>query len=370
MKIAIRTDASLLIGTGHVMRCLTLADALRARGALCTFICRGHEGHLLEFIRSKGFKAHELPAAGPVSPDSCGDPCEGRPAVLSHAAWLGSSQTDDAQSCAQILRLERPDWLLVDHYALDARWERAMAPFCGRIMAIDDLADRSHSCHLLLDQTLGRSAVDYHAWVPGGCKLLCGAQYAMLRPEFADLRPYSLQRRRTPQVREVLVTMGGVDEDNVSALALRALENTGMARECRVTVVLGPTAVWGHEMRQQVERSPMQARVLMDVRNMAQLMADSDLAIGAAGTTAWERCCLGLPTVLLCLAENQRKASEELERAGAALGVNFNSPSLQQDLGQALVQLSEPGRLKTMAMKAAAICDGLATQHVAQHLYG
>jgi UDP-2,4-diacetamido-2,4,6-trideoxy-beta-L-altropyranose hydrolase len=370
MKIAIRADASLLIGTGHIMRCLTLADALRARGAICIFICRGHDGHLLELIRSKGFKAHELPTAEPANPDSSGEPSVGARAVLSHAAWLGGSQSDDAQACAQILRHERPDWLLVDHYALDTRWEQAMAPFCGRIMVIDDLADRSHSCDLLLDQTLGRSAVDYHAWVPEGCKLLCGAHYAMLRPEFAGLRSYSLQRRQTPRVREVLVTMGGVDEGNVSTLALRALENTEMARECRATVVLGPTALWGHEVRQQVERSPMQARVLMDVRNMAQLMADSDLAIGAAGTTAWERCCLGLPTVVLCLAENQRKASEELERAGAALGVNFNAPSLEQDLGQALIQLSDPRQLKTMSMKAAAICDGLATEQVTQLLYG
>jgi UDP-2,4-diacetamido-2,4,6-trideoxy-beta-L-altropyranose hydrolase len=223
---------------------------------------------------------------------------------------------------------------------------------------------------LLLDQTLGRSQSDYKSLVAEGCKLLCGAHYAILRPEFANWRPYSLQRRQTPQVHEVLVSMGGVDEDNVSELVLSALENTEQLRHCRVTVVLGPTALWGDAIRKRVESSPMQARVLIGVRNMGQLMAESDLAIGAAGTTAWERCCLGLPTLVLCLAENQRKASEELETAGAALGVNFYSPTLPQDLGKALIQLSNSSRLKTMSMKAAAICDGLATEHVAEQLYG
>ena len=186
MKITFRTDASLQIGTGHVMRCLTLADALAARGAYCQFICRAHDGNLIEFIRRKGLTAHPLPA-GAALPRSPTDP--------THAAWLGATQAEDAEACAPILAAQRPDWLIVDHYALDARWERALAPHYRKLMVIDDLADRPHSCDLLLDQTFGRDAADYRPLVPADCRLLCGSHYALLRPEFAALRPYSLQRR-------------------------------------------------------------------------------------------------------------------------------------------------------------------------------
>jgi UDP-2,4-diacetamido-2,4,6-trideoxy-beta-L-altropyranose hydrolase len=316
VNVVFRADASLEIGTGHVMRCLTLADALSAQGAECHFICREHPGHLIEHIRAKGLAVHALPC----SPDGRNMDDD---APLAHANWLGATQREDAEACAAILRDVHADWLVVDHYALDVRWEEALAPHHRKLMVIDDLADRPHRCDLLLDQTFGRRADDYRPWVPAGCTLLCGSRYALLRPEFAALRSYSLARRESPRLQRLLVTMGGVDKDNATGRVLEALESCALPDDCRITVVMGATAPWLAEVRRQAAQLRWPTEVRVGVSDMARLMADSDLAIGAAGATSWERCCLGLPTVMIVLAENQKTAAMLLEQAQAAVILNL-----------------------------------------------
>lgn len=366
-SIIFRTDASIQIGTGHVMRCLTLADALAARGADCGFICRAHPGNLIEFIRGKGYVAHVLPVSGTEIGDGRLDiSVSGESeANLIHSNWLGVDQAEDAEACAPILAAQRPDWLIVDHYALDARWERALAPHYRKLMVIDDLADRRHACDLLLDQTFGRDAADYRPLVPADCHLLCGSRYALLRPEFAALRPYSLERRAKPALRELLITMGGVDKDNATGLVLQALRLSPLPADCRITVVMGATAPWLDAVRTQVQDMPWPTRVLIGVRDMAQLMADSDLAIGAAGATSWERCCLGVATIMLVLAENQFKIAEALCNAGAA---HLLDVSKLQDNQQLISSeyLEEPLWLGEMSAAAAAITDGLGVERVIQ----
>ncbi len=309
MRIVFRADASIDIGTGHVMRCLTLGHALVERGAECQFICRAHEGHLIDYIRDQGFQVHEL-AMDFVANHGSGE--------TAHGHWLGSSQTRDAQVCASLLESIRPDWLVVDHYALDAQWERQLTDFYQYLMVIDDLADRAHVADVLLDQTLGRDATDYQPHVPSDCSVLCGSMYALLRPEFVALRPYSLLRRAQPALGQVLVTMGGVDKDNATGQVLDALSRCVLPIDCRVVVVMGPKAPHLHTIKNQALTLPFPTQILSGVGNMAQLMADSDLAIGAAGATAWERCCLGLPTLMLVLADNQRHLAEVLVDVGAA----------------------------------------------------
>lgn len=362
MKIAFRADASLQIGTGHVMRCLTLADALTARGAECQFICREHPGNLLELIRSKGYIAHALPTSVPVGANSFAT--EIAPQSLAHSHWLGATQSEDAAACATILAELQPDWLIVDHYALDARWEEALKPYCRKLMVIDDLADRPHACDLLLDQTFGRQPEDYRAWVPAECRRLCGSQYALLRPEFAALRPYSLRRRAEPQLRHLLITMGGVDKDNATGQILAALRISPLPVDCRITVVMGATAPWLAEVERLAQAMPWPTQVRIGVSDMAQLMADSDLAIGAAGATSWERCCLGLPTIMLVLADNQRLVAQGLEQAQAARIIKQT-----QDIASCLPGLlreliEQPMFLQNMSQSAARIVDGQGTATV------
>lgn len=359
MKIIFRADASLQIGTGHVMRCLTLADALAARGADCQFVCREHPGNLIEFIGSKGYVVHALPTAvQPADPvDHKTDANSSKP-ELAHGHWLGATQAQDAQACAPILAKFQPDWLVVDHYALDASWELALKPHYRKLMVIDDLADREHACHVLLDQTFGRNTDDYRPWVPADCKLLCGSQFALLRPEFSDLRTYSLQRRENPKFQQILITMGGVDKDNITEKVLEALRSCNLPDECQIVVVMGQTAPWLNEVKQQAQSMPWRTSVLVGVRNMAQLMAESDLAIGAAGATSWERCCLGLPTLMISLAENQEKSCKMLSSVGAGVDIG-SATSIKNNLPKILNELivkSEAVRI--ICLQSAKITDG------------
>ena len=344
MHVVFRADASLQIGTGHVMRCLTLADTLREQGAQCTFLCRPHAGHLLAMVAQRGHKAHAL---GETQGNFKS------PADPAHAAWLGASWADDAEQTMHALIGQVVDWLVVDHYALDARWEDTLRPQVKRIMVIDDLADRPHACDLLLDQTFGRLAADYQPLVPDGCQLLCGAKYALLRPEFAALREYSLKRRAQPVLKELLINMGGVDKDNVTGDVLRALQSCALPEDCRLTVVMGQTALWLKNVQDLSCSMQWPTRVLVGVDNMAQLMADSDLAIGAAGATSWERCCLGLPSILLVVADNQLEVAKGLEQAGAAL-VCLSDQGLSNQLTVLLCQLCVDIEQFALLTKAAA----------------
>jgi UDP-2,4-diacetamido-2,4,6-trideoxy-beta-L-altropyranose hydrolase len=234
MKVVFRVDASLLIGIGHVMRCLTLADALKTQGALCYFISREHPGHLLDVIEQRGYQVNRLEAPLTHAINE---------SELTHAAWLGSTWETDATDTAAILADLQPDWLVVDHYALDHRWEGALAPHYRKLLVIDDLADRPHRCDLLLDQNLGRQPQDYVGLVPTHCQVLTGSQYALLRPEFAALRPYSLQRRQAqPALRQLLISMGGVDQPNATGQVLQALKTCALPADCRITVVMGLAA--------------------------------------------------------------------------------------------------------------------------------
>jgi UDP-2,4-diacetamido-2,4,6-trideoxy-beta-L-altropyranose hydrolase len=349
MHIAFRTDASLQIGTGHVMRCLTLADALRARGAQSTFFCRPHAGHLLDLIGQHGHAAIALTPA---------DESFNVSVAPGYAPWLGTNWASDAYETCQALGDQMVDWLVVDHYALDRDWERALRPSTRRIMVIDDLADRPHDCDMLLDQTFGRETSDYMPWVSEGCRLHCGSQLALLRPEFAALRVYSLKRRAQPVLKKLLISMGGVDNDNHTGAVLSALQNCSLPKDCRLTVVMGQASPSLKDVQDLAYAMPWPTSVLINVANMAELMADSDLAIGAAGVTSWERCCLGLPSIILVLADNQLKIAKSLEQMGAAM-LCVSGPGLPKQLESLLVTLQkDKKKVASMTDSAAKIVDG------------
>lgn len=357
MQVVFRADASLQIGTGHVMRCLTLADALRERGAQSNFICRPHAGHLLDLIHQRGHSATALAPA---------DDAFTAPADPSHAKWLGTDWSSDAEQTRQALGDQVVDWLVVDHYALDRRWGQALRPHTRRIMTIDDLADRPHDCDLLLDQNLGRQAKDYGGLISCHTQTLIGPAYALLRPEFAQWREHSLQRRAQPQLKNLLITMGGVDKTNATGQVLAALTCCELPADLRIIVVMGPTAPWLAQVQAQATAMPCPTQVLSGVRNMAQLMAESDFCIGAAGSTSWERCCLGLPTVQLVLAANQKEASLALTEMSAALSINF-STQLTTDLKH-LINRIDAQRMKTLTNRSAAICNGRGPEAVITQL--
>ena len=361
--IAFRVDSSLQIGTGHVMRCLTLADALCERGTHCFFFSRPHEGHLLELIAQRGHQAFALPELQVGS-----KPCLSG-TVNSH--WLGTDWATDVQHTQHAISAhtggEFVDWLIVDHYALDARWENAFRLRARRVMVIDDLADRPHICDLLIDQNLGRKPEDYDDLLTTDTTILLGPQYALIRPEFAALRPQSLARRENnPQLRRLLITMGGVDRDNATVKVLNALQSCTLPTELLITVVMGSQAPWLAQVQAQAAQMPWYTEVLVGVGNMAELMAESDLAIGAAGSTSWERCCLGLPTIQIVLAQNQELIAHSLSEAGAAL--MLSSQEITQTLREIINATTEPNRLRTLAQISSAVTLGQGAKLVSGYM--
>ena len=370
MNIVFRADASINIGSGHIMRCLTLADALTEQGHQCRFICRSHKGHLGGVINQKGYHVDFLAApeasdrVDPITDDSgsCLPP---------HAHWLEAPWQLDAEQTLQALSTpiasrQAVDWLVMDHYALDYRWQEVCRAGFNKLMVIDDLADRRHLCDLLLDQTFGRTADTYQYLVPVDCQILTGAQYALLRPEFSEWRAASLKRRQSPELNNLLINLGGVDKDNITGTLLKAIDHSHLPESCGLTVVMGVTAPHIEQVKQIAAEIKQPCQVLQGVNNMAELMANADFAIGAAGSTSWERCCLGLPTLTIILAENQQTVAAQLQAAGAAQSLSIG-PQLARRVAQCFDQLS-PDYLSNSSQAAQVISDGLGCLKVVNYL--
>jgi UDP-2,4-diacetamido-2,4,6-trideoxy-beta-L-altropyranose hydrolase len=303
LNAAFRVDASAAMGVGHLSRCLCLAEALRARGCDSRFISREHEGHGLAQIERAGMRLSVL--AAPLALKAGG--------AEDYAAWLGVTQDQDAAQSVKALGGERPAWLVVDHYGLDAGWERLLCPHTERLMAIDDLANRTHDCDLLLDQNISASMDErYTGIVPADCRLLLGPRYALLGADYARHRLH--ERRRDTGVETVFVFFGGSDPDNLTGAALAALELPAL-RHLKVDIVVGANNAHRLELQTRAAARPGTA-VYGPRPHLADLMSRADLAIGAAGTTTWERMCVGLPSLVVSIAENQRRGAEAMAADG------------------------------------------------------
>lgn len=346
LRVAVRADAGPQLGSGHVARCLTLAAALRARGALVHFICGDGPGHMAARIAAAGCGVVLVPAGLNERDDA--------------AATRAALQQGGSTGC---------DWLVVDHYGLGIAWETALRPACRHLLAIDDLADRPHDADVLLDQNLGRRAGDYAQLLPPHARRLVGPAFALLRPEFAAARGACLARRAGGRRwNQLLVSLGGADPQQATLHVLRALAACRLPAGCTVTVVLGALAHTRAAVEDLLPALPFAAWLQVDVDDMATLLAKADLAIGAAGGSAWERCCVGLPSLLLVLADNQRPGTTALLAAGAALALG-EPTHLAASLPSALRLLDDnPGRLAAMARAAAGVTDGQGAGRVADAL--
>lgn len=363
-KVVFRVDASLTIGTGHVMRCLTLAEVLKHQGVDVDFICREHRGNLLERIERQGFTTHKLPQdIKYINPDKKENDNKFFERELYGAHWLGSTQQQDAELCKPILNKIKPCWVIVDHYGIDYVWQDLLQNTYKSLMVIDDLADRKHLCDLLLDQTYGRNKEDYTDFVSKNCQMLLGSQYALLRPEFSQWRAYSLNRRANPELKKLLITMGGVDLDNLTGQVLEALKTCDLVKELEVTVVMGETAPYIYEIKELAKAMPFKTEIKINVKNMAELMANSDLAIGAAGATTWERCCLGLPSIQVVLADNQKVIAELLNKAGVALCIE------KEQVRQLCIQIAKVTKqFRHFIVVSSIVSDGMGTDQVLRYL--
>ncbi len=303
MKVFFRVDASIQMGTGHVMRCLTLAQVLKENGADTGFICRKHEGNLIDKIHSSGFNVHELEVIEELEVDN----------KLAHSHWLGATQQQDADDCIGILKKEKIDWLIVDHYAIDEDWQCKLKPYYEKLMVIDDIADRRHECDLLLDQNLfDDMPARYYNKTPVQSQNFFGPQYALLQKEYENLHEEIQAKAQT--IENILLFFSNMDLDGLTSKTLSALTQVDDVFQ-NVDVVISKQSPHYVKVKSQVEELP-NAQLHSDLPSLVSLMAKADLAIGAGGTTHWERLCLALPSLVIILAENQRPVSRSLQKMG------------------------------------------------------
>ena len=308
MKVVIRVDSSTAIGSGHLMRCLTLAERMRKeKNAEVHFISRDLDGNLHSKIKASGFVLHVLP---------CHTLDE---SLESYAAWLTVPQNVDAEETKAVLRgIGKVNCFVVDSYALGTEWEREMRPLVDEIFVIDDLANREHDCDILLDQNYYLDTdCRYKGLVPGKCKLLLGPRHALLREEFYEARKHL--QKRNGQIQKILVFYGGSDMTNETMKALNALCSWhGTHPNIMVDVIVGGSSPH-KEAIAAFCNSPENKEWMTyhcQVNNMAEFMVHADLALGAGGSTTWERCFLELPSIVTTVAENQEKIAEDCAAAG------------------------------------------------------
>lgn len=352
--VAFRVDAGAHTGLGHAMRCLALADALRARGARTVFAAATLPEPTAMTLRARGHAV--LPIASPLlaQRDEPGGEID------------AAGQRADAAATREALAAFAPlDWIVVDHYRLGVDWERAAAGFAQRVAVIDDNGQRAHDCELLIDQNVPAAWAQYDGLLPARALRLLGPRFALLRPEFA--RAKDAPPRPRAAVSRLLVAFGGADPTAETDKALRALALVPGAPP-EVDVVVGAANARLPTIRERAAACGG-VHLHVDSQRMHELIDAADLAIGAAGVSALERCARGLPAVLIAVADNQVPIAQALAQRGAAVYLGraheVDEPCLARAIG-GLAAL--PELVRTMAQKAADTCDGHGARRVAARM--
>ena len=334
MKVLVRTDASVEIGSGHLMRCLTLADQLRGEDAEVAFACRDLPGGMFDLLQAHGYQFARLPLAEADE----------------------SSQRDDAEETIKAVRQFFPDgldWLVVDHYGLDATWERMLRRHARKLMVIDDLANRQHDCDLLLDQNYYRDLEQrYQGLVPEHCVTLLGPAHVLLRPEFAEAR--QRLRARDGTVRCILVFFGGSDQTNQTQKMVEALKQLNRP-DIGVDVVVGSINSYRNTIQALCDELP-NVTFHCQVSNMAELILNADLGVGAGGAATWERCCLGLPTITVVFAANQERTTVDIAEIGAIEYLGWSDKLGPEDYARSVARMiGNPQRVRQIGEAALAV---------------
>ncbi|MFJ6264932.1 UDP-2,4-diacetamido-2,4,6-trideoxy-beta-L-altropyranose hydrolase [Lysinibacillus xylanilyticus] len=320
MNVFIRVDASYEIGTGHVMRCLTLAHRLKKEGKTIAFICRRAEGNCIDLIEQQGFYVYKLPT------------CEG-----SLWTYVSEQWETDAKGTIEILQQHYVKKLIVDHYSIDVKWELAIRPFTKKIMIIDDLANRQHDCDILLDQNfyLNKDA-RYDGLVPPNATLLLGPNHALLREEFIEAKKYIQPFKG--KIERLFVFFGGSDPTNETEKVLLAIKPIIDQYKLIVDVVVGNS----NPNKLKIKRlcnEIVKAHYHCQVNNIAELMTQADLAIGAGGATTWERIFLQLPTIVIAVAENQIEIAKATHQKGVCIYLGLYNEIFIKDIQNAIGEM-------------------------------
>ena len=352
MRIAFRIDSSVHMGSGHLMRCLTLAEALRDKGVEIFFICREYPGNLNSLLAQKGFSVAVL------STSTVG----GQSSAENNYPWLKMSQVEDAELTIQALNDKKPDWLVVDHYGLDIEWEQRIKRHVEKLMVIDDFTKRDHDCDVLLDQNYSVEGEQrYTGFVPSTCKVLLGPVYALLRKEFKFLRESEGSGSR--ELEKILVFFTSGDDQGETLKAMQGIELFGKVD--RIDVVVGQANPNNEAIKKKCDDHHWGYHCQVDY--MPTLIAQADLVIGAGGSSNWERCALGVPALVTILAENQAPIAQDLDSFGVVYNLGWNYNLTPMDYARAL-DLMDHERLELMSMKSLNLVDAIGAERVASIL--
>ncbi|KRE46317.1 UDP-2,4-diacetamido-2,4,6-trideoxy-beta-L-altropyranose hydrolase [Paenibacillus sp. Soil522] len=361
MNCLFRVDSSIQIGTGHVMRCLTLADELSRRGAKVSFVCRTFHSNICVIIENKGYFVHRLTWVSPT--EKLDENMNHK-----HADWLSCRWKDDAELTATIIAKigETIDWLIVDHYSLDIDWEKHVRPFVNKIMVIDDLANRKHDCDILLDQNLYKNLNSrYNHLVPESCIKLLGLDFCLLRPEFLNKRPELVEKEG--KIRTILVCFGGTDPTNETQKVLEAI-NQSNRTNILIYVIIGINNPNAQKIKKICSNIP-NTKLFIQVSKMADMFARADLAICSSGTITWERLCLGLPAVTIAVAENQVEIAKTTSELGIDLYLGISENVQVKHIVEGIeAYSSNPHRLVTSSQRAQTLVKGDGVQKVASFI--
>lgn len=354
MQIIFRVDSSITMGIGHVMRCLTLAIELKKQfKGNCIFIASDHEGNINKLIIKNGFKLFVLKRKCKFVNNS------------NDKSWLSSSLSHDAKEVIDIIvKLNfNIDWLVVDHYSINDSWHEDVRRYVKKIIVIDDLANRKYKCDLLIDQTYGIKDRRYHGLIDSKTKLLLGADYALLQTKFYKLRGLAeVRRENLTKVKQILISMGGYDPFHISEFVVNSLIK--MKLNLKVDLVISSKAD-NFKKLSDLSLKLTWLTLHIDADNMAELICNADLAIGAAGTSSWERACLGLPSIVISMADNQLTIAKHLSDIKAIIWLGDYSKIKSEQLILSIKKLIfDPVLYKIMVRECFKICDGLGVQRV------
>lgn len=352
MRVIFRADSATSIGGGHVMRCLSLAQELKDRDIQVGFVSRNLPGNLISLLQEKDIPVSILPAPTMALPQTFDD----------YGAWLGVMQVQDSIQTIEALGGEKADWLIVDHYGLDIEWERDLRFYCDKLMVIDDLANRKHHCDVLLDQNYSMgSGKRYETLVPPSCNILLGPSYALLRKEFEWLRQN--QEPKTGELNFFLVFFTLGDDQGETLKAMKGILLFNKARQ--VDVVIGDANPDKNSIKEMC--AIQQWNYHCQVEYMPTLIARADLIIGGGGSSNWERCALGVPALVVTMAENQAAITHALDDAGAVINLGSNVNVQPNDYANTLKAIT-PRRLKSLSENASRLVDARGVQRIVKIL--
>lgn len=344
MNVIFRVDGSVKIGSGHIMRCLSLAEYLHNYGAECSFITRYIDTDFNETIHAYGFSTTTLSDHSLISGcDVFG---------CSDETLLSLSWREDVEKTVAAINSTgiKPDWLIVDHYSLDINWESALRTFVNNIMVVDDLANRVHDCDILLDQNYYANMNSrYDGLVPSYCKKFLGPQYLLLRNEFKNA--YLKRQKVNVSIERIFMFFGTCDASHVTLKALRALSYLD-DRGITVDVIIGKGNIDKKEIERLIKSLP-HVSYHYNVMNIAELMARSDLVVIAAGGCIWEACYLNLPVIAIITAQNQFEAVSTLGEEGFVWNLGWHYNITSNDIASVIDSACKsPGILNKMAINA------------------